>query len=218
MEQGERPALAAFRLRATDFDLGFGVVFYLVLSEQVGSCVFWHSLDWPICGTLFGYSQAMGRRLIVLGLLFLSIVSYGQSEYADSVMTTVLNALTTEQRKLSEPADSLLELGAWEALAYWDTRDDKSVESLHEAVGDRYAFSDGRFVIQLIDPNNPRQLGMKVEGFYERVRYRVEFHKTADSGPIMAFEIWYLDKNYMVIQMDELRIFLTHEQSYYLMD
>lgn len=159
----------------------------------------------------------MVKRLIFIFTIALSIHSNAQTAAADSVMQVVLEALTLEEHTVNGNVDSLLQKGSWEALAYWDMSDPKTVESLQEAVGDRYAFSGTEFIIQFIDPNNPRQIGLTVEGYFQRKGNFIELYKT-ETGPRQKLEIWYIDERYMVIESDGLRIFLTHENSYYLID
>ncbi|NVK27296.1 MAG: hypothetical protein HWE14_04580 [Flavobacteriia bacterium] len=159
----------------------------------------------------------MVKRLIFIFAFTSTTFSYGQSAASDSVMQVVLDALTLNEHQINGNVDSLLQKGSWEALAYWDMSDPKTVESLQEAVGDRYAFFGTKFRIQFIDPNNPRQIGLTVEGYFQRKGNFVELYKT-ETGPRQKLEIWYIDQRYMVIESDGLRIFLTHENSYYLTD
>lgn len=160
----------------------------------------------------------MVKAIISALLLSVSISLMGQQSHdPDSVMQVVLGALTLEEHEVSGNIDSLLHEGSWEALAYWDMTTPKDAESLQEAVGDRYTFEGTTFMIQFVDPNNPRQFGTTVEGYFVRKGYVIEMYKT-ESGPRSSFEIWYLDNRYMVIEVDGLRIFLTREKSYYLTD
>lgn len=157
------------------------------------------------------------RHQFLILTILISSGSYAQGPDADSVFTVVLNALTTDEHVFHGNPDSLLRKGSWEALAYWDTETPKEIESLQEAVGDRYSFGKTEFRIDLIDPNNPRQIGLSVTGYFERKGNKLELYKEVN-GPRRELEIWYLDENYIVIESEELRIFLTHEQSYYLLD
>lgn len=160
----------------------------------------------------------MVERLSVLLLLaFTSLNIQAQSARADSVMQVVLNALTLKEHKTNGNLDSILTSGTWEALAYWDMNTPATTESLQEAVGDRYQFSDGRFNIDFIDPENPRQIGLSISGYFVRRGYIIEMFKQINSRK-ETIEIWYADERYLVIESDRLRIFLTHESSYYLED
>ncbi|TNE26287.1 MAG: hypothetical protein EP346_14035 [Bacteroidetes bacterium] len=160
----------------------------------------------------------MAKIIHLLSFLFLGTTAMAQAQMdPDSVMTVVLNALTTEEHTAHGNIDSLLAAGSWEALAYWDMTTPKTVESLQEAVGDRYSFGESEFQIDLIDPNNPRQVGISVKGQYRRSDYTLSLFTEAN-GPKQQLDIWYIDEKYLVIELDKLRIFLTHEKSYYLLD
>lgn len=160
----------------------------------------------------------MGKINIFLSFLFFGTSALAQSQMdPDSVMTVVLDALTTEVHTANGNIDSLLSAGSWEALAYWDMTTPKTTESLQEAVGDRYSFGESQFQIDLIDPNNPRQVGISVKGQYQRNDYSLTLFTRAN-GPKQYLDIWYIDEKYLVIELDKLRIFLTHEKSYYLLD
>ncbi len=159
----------------------------------------------------------MIRTLILALFLFAGTLSFGQSHDPDSVFQVVLEALTLEEHKINGNIDSLLRNGSWEALAYWDMNSPANAESLQEAVGDRYTFQNTNFIIQLVDPNNPRQFGATLEGYFIRSGFLIEMFKS-ETGPRSSFEIWYLDERYLVIELDGLRIFLTREKSYYIAD
>lgn len=155
--------------------------------------------------------------LLTFVITLASTSVHAQSPDADSVMQVVLNALTTKEHTIHGNLDSLLTTGSWEALAYWETHTPETIESLQQAVGDRYQFDGDRFTIQFINPENSREVGLTVNGNYRRVQYTVELYK-GNNGPVQTFEIWYIDPHYLVIEFDGLRVFLTQEKSYYLLD
>lgn len=159
----------------------------------------------------------MVKRLAILLLLVASSSAFAQNEQADSVMQVVLDALTLNEHRISGNLDTVLTSGTWEALAYWDMSTPATTESLNEAVGDRYRFHDGRFNIDFVNPENPRQIGLSVSGYYVRRGYLIEMFKQINSRK-ETIEIWYADDRYLVIESDRMRIFLTHESSYYLED
>lgn len=159
----------------------------------------------------------MVKSIGTFAFILMSFFATAQSPSADSVMNVVLGALTLEEHKISGNADTLLSKATWEALAYWDMSTPATVESLQEAVGDRYTFSDGEFEIQFVDPQNPRRIGYTIDGYFVRRGHTLELFKEAN-GRKEQLEIWYLDQRYMVIESSGLRIFLTHDSSYYLED
>lgn len=150
----------------------------------------------------------------LLLICFTSTHSFAQNEEADSVIQQVFDILTLDEHQVSGNIDSALTAGTWEALAYWDKSTPKAIESMTEAVGDRYRFSNGKFYIEFIDPSQPNQIGVTASGYYIRRRYTLELFKEAN-GPKQTMEIWYADENYLVLESDGLRLFFTHETSYY---
>ncbi len=70
--------------------------------------------------------------------------------------------------------------------------------------------------MKLIDPDDPQKIGLHITG-----KYRIEKNKlvmTAKNGKTMKSEIHLLDHNYMVLQMDALRLFFTKSKSYFSYD
>ena len=98
--------------------------------------------------------------------LFLSVsLSYGQSQ--DSAVYQLLEALTTEEVSVGTPTKDLLIGAEWEALAYWELGARKEISALSEAVGDLYTFNDDMtFEMKLIDPKDPRKIGLHITGKY----------------------------------------------------
>ena len=148
--------------------------------------------------------------------LFLSVsLSYGQSQ--DSAVYQLLEALTTEEVSVGTPTKDLLIGAEWEALAYWELGARKEISALSEAVGDLYTFNDDMtFEMKLIDPKDPRKIGLHITGKYQIEKNMLIM--TAKNGKTMKAEIRLLDNNYMVLQMDALRLFFTKSKSYFSYD
>ena len=78
---------------------------------------------------------------------------------------------------------------------------------MFEAVGDIYQFQPSSFVIKLRNPENPREFLSAITG-----SYRLEKNKLilkAQSGNYMEMLIIYLDENYLVLELEGMRIFFT---------
>ena len=91
------------------------------------------------------------------------------------------------------------------------------VSALSEAVGDLYTFKDDfTFEMKLIDPNDPHKIGLHINGKYQIQKNVLVM--TAKNGKTMKAEIRLLDNNYMVLQMDALRLFFTKSKSYFSYD
>jgi hypothetical protein len=153
---------------------------------------------------------------IALGLIItLSFSTIAQSQ--DSAIYVVLKALTADEPSVSPPVKDLLISGEWEALAYWEMGTPKELTSLNEAVGDLYTFNDDfTFLMKLIDPNDSHQIGTRISGKY-RIEDRI-ITMIAKNGKSMDAEIRFLDRLYLILEMDGLRIFFTKSKSYFSYD
>jgi hypothetical protein len=148
---------------------------------------------------------------LAIGLL-LSMSTLAQELNPDSVVFKVLDALTAEPLALPNNLDELLIGPEWEALAYWEIGQPKQLEYLNEAVGDIYQFQPTSFVIKLIDPNNPRTYLQAITGQFARKERRIVL--TSSSGKELNLDIIFIDKNYLVLEMDGLRLFFTQSRSF----
>lgn len=124
----------------------------------------------------------------------------------------ILNVLTTEEHVNNGNIDSLITSSSWEALAYWDMSTSKEISSIQEAVPDRYTFGKRKFQIDFMDPDNPGHIGTSIDGYFQLHRFNIELYKDAGSNK-HTLEIWYIDPHYLVLEIDGLRIFLTHQKS-----
>jgi len=126
----------------------------------------------------------------------------------------VLNALTADEISVNEPTIDLLIDSDWEALAYWETKDPKELDYMHEAVGDIYSFKkDYTFEMRMIDQNDPQKFGLEITGNYTLEKNKIEL--IAKNGKSILCEIRYLDTLYLILEFDGLRIFYTKSQSYF---
>lgn len=105
-----------------------------------------------------------------------------------------------------------LKLGAWEALSYLEEKQGQFVEEdLLEAVPDYYNFSDSTVVIKLVNPNDYNDYGIQLELKYEiKGKELILFDKKGKEKDRWTF--LYLDKNYLALDMGQLRVFFTKTQ------
>jgi len=128
------------------------------------------------------------------------------------VVYQVFDALTAEPAPLPTNIDDLLIGPEWEALAYWEMGQPKQLEYLNEAVGDVYQFQPTSFVIKLVDPNNPRTYLKAVTGSLSRKERNLTL--LASNGNQLAITIIFIDSNYMVLELDGLRLFFSQARSF----
>jgi hypothetical protein len=153
--------------------------------------------------------KAIGSLAIFM-LLGLSI--HAQQHNPDSVVFQVLDALTADPVPLPANIDDLLIGPEWEALAYWEIGQPKQLESLNEAVGDIYQFQPTSFVIKLVDPGNPRSYLQAITGKFKRTERRIVL--TSANGKELVLDVMFVDGNYLVVEMDGLRLFFTQSRSF----
>ncbi len=161
--------------------------------------------------------MASKAKLIALFIFLFGLTdALGQNTNSDTVIAQVYRALTLKEPAVDQVSTRLLESSEWEALAYLDmTQPQYDQNSMQEAVGDVYKFSEKRFIIKMIDQSNPSQFGLTVNGDYSI--YGNTLHLTKPGAPSFN-EYWkviILDENYMVLDIDGLRIFFTHTQSFF---
>ena len=159
----------------------------------------------------------MRIKWIYSTILFTVLTFTISAQSQDSAVYQLLDALTTDELNIGTPTKDLLISAEWEALAYWEVGARKDITALSEAVGDLYTFKDDfTFEMKLIDPNDPHKIGLHIKG-----KYRVDKNvitMTANNGKTMKAELRLLDHNYMVLQMDALRLFFTKSKSYFSYD
>ena len=157
----------------------------------------------------------MDIKKIVAVLLFISLMAtsaHAQAHNPDSVVQQVFKALTGDLQPLPNNVDTLLNGPEWEALAYWDITTEKQLESMHEAVGDIYQFQGKSFVIKLVNPNDASTYLNAITGTF--IRQGNVLTLLSQSGKKLALTLVFIDGNYLVTEMDGLRMFFTKTRSY----
>ncbi len=152
------------------------------------------------------------KYLLMLTLLWSSLNGKAQQLNPDSVVQQVFDALTGDAVALPIQTKEMLIGPEWEALAYWDMNDPRQLDYMQEAVGDVYQFQPTSFVIKLVDPNNPRTYHKAITGSFALAGRNISL--TASSGKELKLTIILLDANYLVLEMDGLRLFFTKSRSY----
>lgn len=143
--------------------------------------------------------------LFVSTLLLLSNVVLAQSQQMDS-QQFVLNALLLENASINGDVHFLLMKKPWEAIAYIDSAAANSV--LKEAVPDEYTFDKDKLTIVL---SSSQEGSSRNE---QDLNYCLESNSIViykDSKALnLVWQIIYLDSDYLVLDIDGLRLFLIH--------
>lgn len=149
------------------------------------------------------------KHLLLLVSLHLGMMCHAQSDTA--VINQLVRALTSDIPQIV--SKDLITTAEWEALSYWDVNDPPVFDYLYEAVPDVYAFEGKVFKIKLVDPNNYRRFGTTIEGQWEWGNNALII-KPANGRPAQTWKVIYLSKEYLVLEIENLRIFFTHERSF----
>jgi hypothetical protein len=156
-----------------------------------------------------------GANSLVLIIVLCAGSLNGQTATADSekALQKVFEVLSgKEKSNCSSYCDSLINIGAWESLAYVDLNAafNLSLEDIDEAVPDYYQFKEGQLFFKLINPENHNEYGYvgKLQYTWQAQSIKVIDPKSQEVKD--KWEVLYLDSNYLALQMDDLRVFLTH--------
>tara|TARA_R110002050_G_scaffold136928_1_gene260255 strand:+ start:14934 stop:15428 length:495 start_codon:yes stop_codon:yes gene_type:complete len=154
-------------------------------------------------------------RPLVFLLLSSSCFLHGQSATVSSeqAIQKVFEVLSAKQKNsCGLNCDSLLKIGAWESLAYVDLSlsFNLSIEDIKEAVPDYYQFKDGKLYFKLINPENYNEYGYTGQLNYAWEAQSLKLIDPKSKHVKDSWEVLYLDENYLALQMDDLRVFLSH--------
>ncbi|MBI1316952.1 hypothetical protein GC167_08870 [bacterium] len=113
---------------------------------------------------------------------------------------------------------SLLENGPWEALAYLDpgripethATQGPPGDLLQEAVPDLYHFSGGMLRLEPFSGANSKGESRPIEVYYTLVERALVLASTPNGPERDRWTIHYLNAHYLVLDMGDLRLFLTH--------
>ena len=147
-------------------------------------------------------------------ILFLLTILSISAKAQDSIVQVVFNALTVETPNVEKPVLELLADHNWEALAYWDTEVEKSKDFMFEAVGDVYVFKANHdFELHFKDPNDGNAFGLNIKGTFKVVGNNIEL--LSNKNKTLIWKIIWLDQNYLILEVDGLRIFYTQSKTYF---
>ncbi len=153
------------------------------------------------------------KKVFYVLLLSVFCAEVGLAQNQDStVILQVFNALTGKAVNVPANTDKLLLGHEWEALAYWDTKTPAEPEYMQEAVGDIYQFIAKSFTIKAVNPEDPASYLPAITGTFIRTGNALVL--TSQSGKNLAIGIIFLDDNYLILEMDGLRIFFTKTRSF----
>lgn len=129
----------------------------------------------------------------------------------EEALTMVFTTLTLQKPAIIGKADSLIQLGAWEALSYLEEGENLTKNDLQEAVPDYYQFFKTNVLVKLINPKNTNEYGVEARPTYRiTATGQIELLKPNVLKPVQTWQIIYLDLNYMALEMAGLRVFFTH--------
>lgn len=156
------------------------------------------------------HSFAMNKAFIGI-LIALGGALQAQSDAATKAKEHMFSALTGAEGVVIENLETNLYHGPWEALAYVEEDAMSSMEDIQEAVPDYYHFDNGLLHLKLVDPENLSEFGTVMD-----IPYKLENAKSIvlinprskreDGG----WDILYLDRNYLALDMGEIRVFFIH--------
>lgn len=149
-------------------------------------------------------------RLFVLIIVLLPLQQRAQNtDDPDKVLRQVYEFLTQEPQPI-DSAYSLIKLSAWEALAYLESGEDQQVGDLREAVPDYYNFKGNNLMIKLIDPET-NEYGVELSTPFRIADNSRVLLIDGNTGSVRdEWRIIGLDRNYLALDMGELKVFFTH--------
>ncbi len=119
----------------------------------------------------------------------------------------VLTLLNDSASSVIKDAETLLTAHSWESLAYWDSGTPSNRENLYEAVPDVYRFQEGMFDLILYQQDAPS--GQKIKGHYRLDGNQLMLLDQNGFEVLDRWRIHYLDKHYLAVDMDGLRVFFV---------
>lgn len=147
----------------------------------------------------------------IIALMAIAIPSKGQVD-PEQAIAKVFRVLAGEETNFPAKADSLLQNGAWEALAYIDlaAKLKPQKEDLQEAVPDYYRFKGKELIFKLIDPKDHNQYGFQGKLEYRWQKQFVLVINPKNGTERDRWKVLYLDGEYLALEMGDLRVFFAH--------
>jgi hypothetical protein len=158
------------------------------------------------------YFKAMPSRFRLLWLFtfFISLVSRAQDNNdPNSPLRQVYEFLTQNPQPVDSAFD-LIQLSAWEALAYLEVIENMQTGDLREAVPDYYHFKGNTLTIKLMDPET-NEYGVEFITPFRIVDNSRILLIDGNSGSVRdEWSIIGMDRHYLALHMGELKVFFIH--------
>jgi len=148
-------------------------------------------------------------RITLLLLLITTLTAKAQLT-AEEALQKVFDVLTAEEASVEGNAKQKLTIGAWEALSYLNEAEEYAIEDLQEAVPDYYHFLEEEVIIRLINQENYNEYGLELKLAYRINKGNIELLDKTSKNVKDTWHIIYLDKNYLALDMGDIRVFFTH--------
>lgn len=171
----------------------------------------------PISEMVHHFFYLKGLHSLVMKYILVSILSiitlacYSQSETAIKAREHMFSVLTIAEGVFIEDLKINIERSPWEALAYMEEGQMLSIDDLQEAVPDYYYFKNNLLQLKLIDPQNAGEFGTELSVAYDLGSGDVISLINPNSYQVKdSWKILYLDKNYLALDMGDVRVFFIH--------
>lgn len=151
------------------------------------------------------------KPLYIFLLVLLSATAIAQNDAAQEGKEHMFNVLMSDIPEKLDEVILHLEKGPWEALAYIEEDGAQTVEDLREAVPDYYHFTQGLLDVKLRNPDDADDYSTEMKLAYTLGNdYKIMLRKPGSVRSNLSWQILYLDKNYLALDMGEVRIFFIH--------
>ena len=151
------------------------------------------------------------KSFLIVTLSFITISAQAQEDAASKAREHMFKVLTAADGVFIEDVVENMERAPWEALAYMEEDKMLSAEDLQEAVPDYYRFKNNLLQLKLVDPKNLGSFGTQVT-----IPYKVDNDETIlllnprNDEVKDSWDVLYLDKNYLALDMGDVRLFFIH--------
>lgn len=134
-----------------------------------------------------------------------------QNDAAKEGREHMFNVLTAEVPDQLGNVLYNLEKSPWEALAYLEESNAHTINDLREAVPDYYHFAGGILDVKLRNPDDAADYSTEMKlGYSLGNDYKIVLRKPGTLRSDLSWQILYLDKNYLALDMGEVRVFFIH--------
>jgi hypothetical protein len=146
----------------------------------------------------------MQSLFLMLALCTAPLFAQDQEEEPALLVLRILSDTTWQNNPQTKDH---LSTHSWESLAYWDSDMPSDKENLFEAVPDVYRFDEGTFRLRLFKEDQTSN--QTITGKYRLNNENLIFLNETGNKELDKWKIIYLDKNYLAVDMQGLRVFLV---------